>query len=72
MKTITLQVEQFKTPTGEPTCALNWAKGKVCPFVFSTRMGTVESCHFGGEIHRKGGEGFMIPVENCKVWNDKA
>ena len=72
MKTITIDVPQYRTPTGEPTCAIDWAKGNVCPFVFTTRMGTVESCHWGGEIQRKNGDGYMLPNENCKVWYDES
>ena len=72
MKTATIEIPIYETPTGKPTCATNFLSRKVCPFLQSTRMGTGYKCFWdndGGQLMDTDGgqEGFFVPSKCCPL-----
>ena len=59
---------------GEPTCAINFATLKVCPFYCTTPLGQRESCCLSMHpLGRRGenGMGSLIPHEDCPLFAKK-
>lgn len=78
MKTIkkVIKVNAYKDNAGKPCCARNFSKGIVCPFYRTKKFGTIETCVFADDnvrLLRRGddGDGTLIPLDNCPVWNVK-
>jgi hypothetical protein len=71
MKTATITVPIYETPTGTPTCCRDLAKGEACSFLRTQRMGTEMTCLFAlqngkpAEPLMEGQEGFLIPSPAC-------
>ena len=78
---IKIEVTRYTDPQGNPTCAINFAKGEVCEFYRTQRFGTLETCLFAkdngkyyeylGRRFDNGKTGSLIPCENCLVWRKK-
>ena len=70
MAKITIEVEQYHTPEGLPTCAVDWEEGLVCQFLRVAGMcGKQEVCVLMNRDLRRsnGGCGFLIPANGCPV-----
>jgi len=62
-----LKVHRYRTPEGQPTCAINFEKGDVCMFYRTQRFGTFEVCEFASKrIERP--KDYLAPVDNCPIW----
>ncbi len=69
-----IEIKEYRSPIGNPTCALNFNTGEVCVFHRTTRMGTTDICALSdGYLDRQGtGDlGYLVPCKECIVWNVK-
>jgi hypothetical protein len=72
-----MQVTAYRDSKGNPCCAGDFPTGEVCPFYRTQRYGCHETCVFGdaegkymkGLKRRENGDGSLIPLDNCPIWN---
>ncbi len=69
---ISINIDRYRTPENEPTCAIDFEKGLFCDFYMSTIF--KEKCFFDGDNNKlersgKKQDGFLIPNKDCPVWS---
>ena len=77
------KIMRYRTPIGDPTCAIDWGIGKVCTFLQLAMLGTSETCFFLPDNSKRKqtlsreasltgevGIGHLIPFEGCPIWKD--
>jgi len=73
------EVVRYRTPDGEPTCAVDFEAGEVCGYFRTQRMGVHETClfapedykGFGERLLRQGGSlpcGYLVPGSWCPLF----
>jgi hypothetical protein len=69
MEIRTLGIPVYTSPSGSPTCALNFGEGQICPFLQLSNFGQVSLCFFvrDGKLWRE--DEFLVPDKNCPLWN---
>lgn len=73
----TIQVTAYRDSKGNPTCAKNFETDQVCLFYRTQRLGCNETCALAEQAgkycqtmsRREKGEGSLIPLVNCPIWN---
>jgi len=76
-KLINVKLKAFYTPAGQPTCAIDWNKGKICIFLRTKNLGTQECCSATGlNIYREDTMqgrkmGYLVPCEGCLIHKSK-
>lgn len=61
----------YKTPFGNPTCALDFESGEICEFLRTKWFGTVDvcACNPDESLHRdREGLGYTVPHADCPIW----
>lgn len=73
---VSIGFTRYRTPDGEPTCALDFRAGIACPYFRVAGMfGQRETCLFApeGKILFRGGTdslGYLIPGDWCPLWTE--
>ena len=80
---VTVTYARYRTPDGEPTCAVDFTDGRYCPFYREQNTGFRETCILcpDTEIDRQGmhtrlirrpgkgkGLGYLVPGTWCPLW----
>ena len=72
-----LEIEKFTDSDGNQTCAIDFKKRNMCIFYMTHKFGCGETCFFADNNssnmwapleRRKGGEGSLIPHNECPIW----
>jgi hypothetical protein len=67
-------VRKYRTPNGEPTCAVNIQTGHSCLLLGSKCFGSKDICLLDSDtpLLRRGddGLGYLIPSESCPFWKE--
>jgi len=77
--TFNLEVIRYYDAENNPTCAVDFKNNLVCKFYLTQKFGCWETCFFADQNgkykqilnRRKGGNGTLIPLENCPLWQKK-
>lgn len=72
-----MEITCYKDEDGNPTCAIDFNTGDVCVFYRTMSFGCKETCVFADDTgrwpimmrRRKNGEGTLIPLDKCPIWN---
>jgi len=73
-----ITITRYRDRDGNPTCAINFETGEICPFYGSYSFGCRETCWFADQSNkrwqplsrRKDGIGSLIPHSECPVWRE--
>ena len=69
-ETRAIAVTACRTPDGKPTCCARWPEQR-CRFLQTRSFGAIECCGaIPADLHRDGGDGYLIPAAGCPVWSD--
>ena len=70
-----LSVEVYRDRLGQPTCALDFEKGRACTFHRVQQFGCGDTCVFAESYGRRSqslirypNTGFLKPLNNCPIW----
>ena len=67
---VTLEVDRFRTPDGQPTCCSDVEKGHICLFMGTSAYGTRDVCMFGEQkdLRRGSYRYYTVPHKDCPLW----
>ncbi len=68
---VTIRIEVFRTPQGEPTCCENAFANQMCRWLSSRKFGLVPMCGMNfKDLDRRGadGTGYLVPDDRCPLW----
>jgi len=73
MKKEYAKIEIYRSPDGQPTCALKWDGYLCCPILGSRCFGSRYICmaNQAGVFRDNDGIGYIRPHENCILWQGK-
>lgn len=64
----TIEIQAYRTPSGEPTCCVDHSAGQTCKFLGLRKFGTVDVCMLGPQVDLERVDGFTKPHTGCLVW----
>lgn len=70
MEQVTITVERYRTPKGEPTCCGKFTEGHFCRFLGRRNFGAEWVCMFGEAKQLFERDGYLYPHPDCEIWRE--